>query len=92
MFFRLKDSTKVKDCEKSDMSLIYSLLQAVKEVFKPTFLKHFRLDKLSRKKVRPIQMFFKDLDEKKVFLSILYKLNTVGKELQCVYVGHDLSP
>ena len=36
MVFGLKESTKVEDCEKSDMSLVDSLFQAIKGVSKPT--------------------------------------------------------
>ena len=42
--------------------------------------------------VRPIKTIFKDLEEKKVFCSSLYKLKTAGEELKRVHVGHDLSP
>ena len=37
-------------------------------------------------------MIFKDLEEKKVFLSLLYKLKAAGEELKRAHVGHDLSP
>ena len=45
--FGLKESTKVEDCEKSDMSHVDSLFQAVKKASKPTSLKYFRLGKWS---------------------------------------------
>ena len=41
MVFRLNKSTKVEDCENSDMSLDDSLFQDVKRVSKPTSLKNF---------------------------------------------------
>ena len=37
-------------------------------------------------------MVFKDLEEKKVFLSSLYKLKAAGEELKRVHVERDLSP
>ena len=37
MVFELKESTRVEDCKKSDMSIINSLFQAVK-VVKKTYL------------------------------------------------------
>ena len=92
MVFGLKESTKVADFEKSNMSLVDSLFQAVKRVSKPSSLKYFRLGKWSQNKVRPIKMIFKDLEEKKVFFSFLYKLKTADEELNRVPVGHDLSP
>jgi len=71
MVFGLKECTKVEDYEKSDVSLINSLFQAVKGVNKPTSLKYSRVGKWSQNKMRPINMNFKDLEEKKVFLSSL---------------------
>ena len=47
MDFGFKESTKVEDCEKSDMSLVDSLFQVVKGVSKPTSLKYFGLGKSS---------------------------------------------
>ena len=58
---------------------------------KPTSLKYFRLVKWSQNKVRTIKIIFKDSEEKKLFLSSLYKLKSAGKELKMVHVGHDLS-
>ena len=72
MVFGLKESTKVEDCEKSDMSLVDSLFQAVKGVSKPSSLKYFRLGKWSQNKVRPIKMIFNELEEMKV-LFLPYK-------------------
>ena len=61
----------MEDCEKSDMSLVDSLFQAVKGVSKPTSLKYFRLVKWRQNKVIPIKMVFEDIEEKKVFF-LLY--------------------
>ena len=36
-------------------------------------------------------MIFKDLEEKKVYFSSLYKLKTANEELKMVHVGRDLS-
>ena len=69
MAFKPKESTKVEDWEKSDISLINSLFPAVEGQNKPTSLKSFRLGKCSQNKVRPIKIVFKSLEEKKVFLS-----------------------
>jgi len=37
-------------------------------------------------------MICKDLEEKKVFPSSIYKLKAAGKDLKSVHVGHVLSP
>ena len=65
--FGFKKSTKVGDCEKSDMSLVDSRFQGLKGVSISTILTMFKLGKWSQNKVRPIKMIFKDLEEKKVF-------------------------
>ena len=66
MVFGLKESTKVEDYEKSDISLINSLFQAVKGMNKPTSLKYFRLSKWSQNKVRPIMQGMISLLKKEI--------------------------
>ena len=71
------------------MSFVDSLFQAVKGVIVPTPLKYSRLGKWSQNKVRLIKMFFKDLEENKVFF-LPIKVKKVGGELKRVHLGHDV--
>ena len=92
MVFGLKDSTKIEDCGKNEMSLVDSLFHAVKGVSKLTPSKSYSLGKWSQNKIRPIKMIFKDLEEKKLFIFSPYKFKTADEELKKAHVGPDLSP
>ena len=75
MVFGLKESIKVEDCENNEILLVDSLFHAVKRVSKCSS-KYVSPGKWSQNKVRLITMIFKQLEEKKVFISSLYKLKT----------------
>lgn len=52
----------------------------------------FRLGKKKEKIIRPIKLIFENLDNKKQFLSLLYKLKNGPEDFKKINIQHDLSP
>ena len=84
--FNMKESSE-KDGDKHFIKKLFQHLKLEEE----SVAEFFRLGKKAEDKMRPLKMVFKDVEDKKKFLSSLHKLSKAPEDLKSIQVHHDLS-